>query len=305
MLKRTITGILMAGILFLVVWLTGYSHFVFDGVVLVIGVIATYEMYTAVNGKTKKLVNSEQETGSINSKNETAIYNISIVSLIVAIITIYPLVYFFKYMGLFYCFAISTIVAFIIFIFDSNKTFVDFAVNCFVIIYPLILLGIIFILNINYGMIPVLLAVGISTVSDAMAYFIGSIFGKRKIFPKISPKKTYAGFFGGILGGAIGGIIVYLIFELANFPTFTIFKFKELFNENIALTIIIYVIIGAVMAVFSEIGDLAASRVKRQVGIKDYGKLLGSHGGIMDRIDSILFSVFAMGIIMEIIKLCA
>ena len=62
--------------------------------------------------------------------------------------------------------------------------------------------------------------------------------------------------------------------------------------------------IGAIMAVFSEIGDLAASRIKRQIGIKDYGKILGSHGGIMDRIDSILFSVAAMGIIMEIIAAC-
>ena len=154
-------------------------------------------------------------------------------------------------------------------------------------------------------MIPVLLAVGISTVSDAMAYFIGSAIGKRKIFPKISPKKTYAGFFGGIFGGALGGIIVYLIFELGKFPTYTVFTFTGLFNGNIALTIITYAVVGMIMAVLSEIGDLAASRVKREVGIKDYGKLLGSHGGIMDRIDSVLFSVFMMGIIMEIIKLCA
>ena len=194
--------------------------------------------------------------------------------------------------------------AFVIFIFDEKKTFTDFAVNVFTILYPVTLLAIVFIMNKNYGMIPVLLAVGISTVSDAAAYFIGSALGKKKIFPKISPKKTYAGCIGGVLGGALGGIVVYLIFELAKFPTYVIFTFTDLLNGVQWAVILLYAFIGAIMAVFSEIGDLAASRIKRQIGIKDYGKILGSHGGIMDRIDSILFSVAAMGIIMEIIAAC-
>ena len=300
MIKRTVTGIIMAGFLFLIVFLTGYSHFIFDGLVLLVGIIATYEIYAAVTGKPLKASSGD----NVNAENKKT-YNISIVSLIVALVIVYPMCYFFEYLGLFYSFGIAMMVAFIIFIFDSNKSFNDFAVNCFAIIYPIILLAIIFIMNKKYGMIPVLLAFVISTVSDAMAYFIGSAIGKRKIFPKISPKKTYAGFFGGIFGGGLGGIIVYLIFELGKFPTYTVFTFMGLFNGNIALTIITYAVVGMIMAVLSEIGDLAASRVKREVGIKDYGKLLGSHGGIMDRIDSVLFSVFMMGIIMEIIKLCA
>ena len=152
-------------------------------------------------------------------------------------------------------------------------------------------------------MIPVLLAIGISTISDAMAYFVGATLGKKKIFPKISPKKTYAGCIGGVIGGAIGGVIVYLIFELGKMPTHILFTFSWLLNNNTALTIVLYAVVGLIMAVFSEIGDLAASRVKRNVGIKDYGKILGSHGGILDRIDSVLFSIFAMGLIMEIINI--
>lgn len=293
MIKRTVTGIIMAGVLFLVVYLTSFSHFVFDGLVLVVGAIATYEIYSALK-KSTVTVDEGEKRG----------YNVSLVSLVVCVAGVYPMCYFFGYMGLFFTFVIAVLCAFVIFIFDQNKKINDFAVNCLALFYPMTLLGIVFVMNNQYGMIPVLLGVGISTVSDAMAYFVGSALGKRKIFPKISPKKTYAGFFGGILGGAIGGIIVYLIFELGGFPTYILFTITGLFNGTKWLAILLYAIIGGVLAVFSEIGDLAASRIKRQLGIKDYGKILGSHGGIMDRIDSILFSVAAMGIIMEIISLC-
>lgn len=293
MIKRTVTGIIMAGILLLIVYLTSFSHFIFDGLVLIICAIASYEIYTALKNSCV-IVDEGEKRG----------YNVSFISIIVSIAGVYPLCFFFGYMGLFFDLVLSILCAFIIFIFDQNKKINDFAINCFAIFYPTTLLGIVFIMNIHYGMIPVLLAIGISTVSDAMAYFIGSAFGKRKIFPKISPKKTYAGFFGGIIGGAIGGIIVYLLFELASYPTHIIFTFTEMFKGTKWLAILLYIVVGAVMAVFSEIGDLAASRIKRQLGIKDYGKILGSHGGIMDRIDSILFSIAAMGIIMEIINLC-
>lgn len=292
MLKRIITGVIMAGVLFLVIYLTSFSHLVFDGVVLVVGAIASYEIYKAVKSA---------DTGTEGKKG----YNVSLISIIVMVVISYPLCYFFEYLGLFFACIISILVAFIIFIFDEKKTFNDFSVNCFTLIYPMALLSIVFIMNIKYGMIPVLLAIGISTVSDATAYFVGASLGKKKIFPKISPKKTYAGCIGGVIGGLIGGIIVYLIFELASYPTNIKFTFTELFNGNKVITIVLYAIIGMIMAVFSEIGDLAASRIKRQVGLKDYGKLLGSHGGVMDRIDSILFSIAIMGIIMEIISLCS
>ena len=302
MIKRTVTGIVMAGVLFLILWLTSFSHFVFDGFVFLVGVVASYEIYTAVTGKTlfKKKMSEEQPIET--PEQETKRYNISVVSVGLAVVATYPLCYFFGYLGLFFSFIIAFIVAFIIFIFDEKKTFNDFCVNVFAIVYPSVLLGIVYILNLQYGMIPVMLALGISMVSDTAAYFIGASLGKKKIFPKISPKKTYAGCIGGVLGGALGGIIVYLLFELAGFPTYIKFTFTGLFDGKKWLAILLYAIVGAIMAVFSEIGDLAASRVKRQMGIKDYGKILGSHGGIMDRIDSILFSVAGMAIIMEIIR---
>lgn len=295
MLKRIITGILIAGVLFLILWIAGlnqdgYTLFVFEAFILALGAIGSYEIYGAV------------KKADVTVKEGRQGYRISAISLIVMVVISFPLCYFLKYTGLLLALLISFVTAFILFIFDQEKTFNDFAVNVFALIYPMGIIGLIFVMGREFGLIPVVLAMGISMMSDTMALFVGKAFGKKKIFPTISPKKTYAGCIGGLIGGAIGGVIVYLIFELGNFPTYIRFRFDAIFS--VPVTIIIYAAIGLVLAFFSEIGDLAASRVKRSVGIKDYGKILGSHGGILDRIDSILFTTVCMAIIMVIINLC-
>ena len=288
MLKRTITGIIMAGFLFLILWLNGFSHFIFDGVVMVVAGIASWEMYRAL---------------SHTAEEEKKSFNVALPAVIVAWLLSYPFAFFFGYMGLFFDLVIASVVAIVIFIFKQSLRVEDCFATVFCILYPIGLISVLYVLDIKYGMIPVVLAIAIGTISDLFAYFIGALFGKRKIFPKISPKKTYAGCIAGLIGGAIGGIVVYLIFELGRFPTNTKFTFQGLLYGSVGATIGVYAAIGFVIAFFSEIGDLAASRIKREVGIKDYGKLLGSHGGILDRIDSILFTSVCMAIIMEIVSL--
>ena len=286
MLKRTIAGVLMGGLLFLFLWLTSFSHFIFDALIMIVGGIGAWEMCGALsNGEGDKK------------------YNVCLPVVTFSWIISYPLCFYFGYSGLLCTFIASLILGFIIFIFTSKMSINDFFATIFVVIYPITLLSILFILNKTYGMIPVILAIAIGTISDLFAYFIGALFGKKKIFPKISPKKTYAGCIAGLFGGAVGGIIVYLIFELAEFPTHVIFTFSDLLNGSTGLTILVYACVGFAIAFFSEIGDLAASRIKREVGIKDYGKILGSHGGILDRIDSILFTTVCIAVIMGVISL--
>lgn len=119
-------------------------------------------------------------------------------------------------------------------------------------------------------------------LSDTVAYFIGSAFGKTKLCPKISPKKTVAGSVGGIVGGAIGAAVSYLVvFIYANYVQADMTRFS--------LPLILAA--GAILAAAGQIGDLAASFIKRSLNIKDFGKLLPGHGGILDRFDSILFCV--------------
>lgn len=110
---------------------------------------------------------------------------------------------------------------------------------------------------------------------DTCAYVVGKLIGKKKIFPVLSPKKSLEGCIGGVLGAALLGFL-YGKFLVSLFPTTA-----DTFAWQAAL-------ICAVGAVMSMVGDLAASAIKRNKGIKDYGKLIPGHGGIMDRFDSVI-----------------
>ena len=108
--------------------------------------------------------------------------------------------------------------------------------------------------------------------SDTCAYCVGKLMGKHKMPSKLSPNKTIEGCAGGVLGAALIGFI----FAVACFP-----------DRNVWWQL---PVIGAASSVISQIGDLAASAIKRNHGIKDYGKLIPGHGGILDRFDSIIFT---------------
>ena len=111
--------------------------------------------------------------------------------------------------------------------------------------------------------------------SDTGAYFIGVFFGKHKMCPNISPKKSWEGFVGGIITAVLGMIIYCLIMGI-----------YLGYRVNYVLAIL-YGLAGSVASVF---GDLMMSAIKRQTGIKDYGKLIPGHGGILDRFDSVLIT---------------
>ena len=113
-----------------------------------------------------------------------------------------------------------------------------------------------------------------SSISDACAYFVGVTLGKHKLAPKLSPKKSIEGSIGGIVGAALVGAVYGLI----------------LAKNGIAddKVIWIFTLIGGFGSIIGQIGDLAASAIKRDADIKDYSKLIPGHGGIMDRMDSIL-----------------
>ena len=112
--------------------------------------------------------------------------------------------------------------------------------------------------------------------SDTCAYAVGRLFGKHKLAPNLSPKKSIEGSVGGIVGSALIGVIFGLI--MSNFTGK---------SENL---IIIFAVIGGLGSVISQIGDLAASGIKRNYDIKDYGHLIPGHGGILDRYDSIIIT---------------
>ena len=119
---------------------------------------------------------------------------------------------------------------------------------------------------------------------DTCAYFAGRAFGKHKLCPKVSPKKTVEGAVGGVLGTMLFGVIITVAYSVIADRT-------EAFTQsNIGVSMyLIIALLGVVAAVLGIYGDLFASVVKRQCGIKDYGTIFPGHGGILDRFDSVMF----------------
>lgn len=120
------------------------------------------------------------------------------------------------------------------------------------------------------------LAISCAWMTDMFAYFVGSKFGKHKMAPKISPKKS--------IEGAIGGIILTLAFNLLTLYVFSNFIFKTFLMSYWML-----VPISIALSIVGMLGDLSASVIKRNYDVKDFGSIMKGHGGIMDRFDSCIF----------------
>ena len=132
----------------------------------------------------------------------------------------------------------------------------------------------------------ILIAVMISVVTDAFAFFAGKVLGRNKIFPIISPNKTLEGTIGGIISSVvINPLMITLIFQ-NSLKTF----------DAIMLTLMIF--ICAVAAVF---GDLLISSIKRQANLKDTGSLIPGHGGLLDRIDSHILCIPVFFVLYEVL----
>jgi len=105
--------------------------------------------------------------------------------------------------------------------------------------------------------------------NDTFAYLIGKNFGKRKLFEKISPKKTIEGFVGGMVFGTISALIIAY--------------------TTSSLSIFNWMVLSIIISIFGTIGDLVASKFKREANIKDSSNLIPGHGGFLDRLDSLIF----------------
>jgi phosphatidate cytidylyltransferase len=123
------------------------------------------------------------------------------------------------------------------------------------------------------------LVFAISVIGDTMAYFVGTRVGGRKLCPAVSPNKTVSGAIGGLIGSVAGALAVGGI--AAIWPPL---------DGTLPPTFVQYLLIGFVGGIAAQVGDLFASLIKRHCGIKDYGNLFPGHGGMLDRMDSILFT---------------
>ena len=143
------------------------------------------------------------------------------------------------------------------------------------LVVPLLLSALVRISNWQNSTLVMFIPFIMAFFSDTGAYFIGVFFGKHKMCPNISPKKTWEGFAGGVLIAVLGMVVYCLVVE-------NVLGFRANY--------VLAVLYGLVGSVGSVLGDLMMSVIKRQTGIKDYGKLIPGHGGILDRFDSVLIT---------------
>lgn len=190
----------------------------------------------------------------------------------------FPFVYhFFGLLALIVFYIASVMATMVHSLFSKTHATADVFPSLALYVYPLMLLMCMLLTYFSFsraiGLTAACMAFGAPECCDAFAYFGGSLFGKHKLCPRISPNKTTEGSIAALLGGAVFGLLIYGLqpFWSGSFPLWSL------------------LLLGLCCGVFSQFGDLFASTLKRWAEIKDFSSVFPGHGGIMDRIDSILF----------------
>ncbi len=270
MLKRAVTAIILVGYAFAMLYLGTAVHYGFlDALIMSFAFVGTYEMYHTFR------------------KSE---YKNSWGAPLLLCVAIYPLWYFLGYKGILIALSLSICLALAVFTFKAEMELKDLLATIFSLIYPMALVSLAFALSREFpcgGTFAISFAIFLPVFSDTFAYLVGSTLGKRKLCPSISPKKTVAGAVGGLLGSVLCAVTFFLLFDLyAVIPVGYVS-----FSDSVAVRAVVFVVLGIVGGVLAEIGDLAASRIKRTMNIKDFGNIFPGHGGVLDRIDSIMFTL--------------
>lgn len=183
------------------------------------------------------------------------------------------------------------VMAFIIFLFISPMVFINnnekYNLNdALFLIGSVLFIGLSFnliIITRNYDITYVIYLLLITTITDTFALFTGSLIGKHKLCPKISPKKTIEGLVGGVIMGTFVATVFY----------------NTLISSTVPLVTVI--MLTFVLCLVGQLGDLVFSSIKRYYGVKDFSNLIPGHGGILDRFDSLIFVVLAFTILIEIL----
>lgn len=195
---------------------------------------------------------------------------------------------FIKFIVVFSSFIILLLV-FLVF-FHSNINIIDCITTLFGFFYVTFLLSFIILVRRQlYGEFFVWLIFISGWGCDTFAYFAGHIFGRHKLIPNLSPKKTVEGAIGGVLGSTLLAILYCNLFA----------GYFDIHYLNLTM---LCATICSTCSVFAQLGDLSASAIKRYVNLKDYGNILPGHGGFLDRFDSILFTAPVVYIFLYFIR---
>ena len=218
-------------------------------------------------------------------------YEAFVLPLVVFAVAVYPLFYFFRATGILFAAMLAVLTALATILFNrTSRTLNDLLFTVLILFYPMILCTSFFVINhSSAGLLGIFFVLFVTLLSDAFALFAGMLFGKKKLMEDVSPKKTVAGAVGAYVGGLVGATAVLLLFDVFGvFKNFGNVGIIRLFEEYY-VSIPVYFALAILCTTAAIIGDLAASLLKRKTCVKDFGKIFPGHGGVMDRLDSLLF----------------
>lgn len=289
MLKRSITGAVIVVLTVGFFFLREIDYRFFNIMFLAMSAFGTFEMLRA---------NGQRITKSAK-----------ITTFVFALLTV-PLTTFFGYYGLLGVTGGYAVVMLSLLVFDYDNVTVEnlgSAMLCYV--YPNMLICAMVLMNAlgmdflapfgtkdsaKYAFSALLISFSVCPATDVFAYLVGCTLKGPKACPKISPKKTISGYIGGLVGGIAISVCLYFILGATDaLPVITGFP-----------TIAVFIITGVVASAFTELGDLIESVIKRKNEIKDMGTLFPGHGGMMDRIDGLIFASVIVFVVFRIIVSC-
>lgn len=247
MLKRIVSSIVLLPVLLAVIYFRGN---VLDFSVMTLTCIALFELFRAFESK--------------GIKPMLKLSIATVLALYLGLFLQWPSVYFLFIVSMF------TLSLMLLNLFGNAKQIQDIAFTALGFIYVVIPFIHISMINQLDSLFLLIYVFILAWVSDTCAYFFGIAFGKKKLLPSVSPKKTIVGFVAGI----IGTTLVSAVYAYFVNPSFLIYA----------------VVLGLFGSVAGTVGDLIASKIKREMDVKDYGRLIPGHGGVLDRFDSIMLT---------------
>lgn len=266
-MKRFLTGSLLILITVAGFFLREVDYRIFDIIVLTVAILCSVEFNLSLGERTNKVQK-----------------RVSVAFTVIAFVT----AVFFKSS----LFTVVTVYLFCAVIYasftESTKSIEKLSYFLLSLVYPTIPLLFISLINQMgaFSLFALVFLLATASITDTFAYLVGSRFKGRKLCEKISPNKTVSGAIGGLFGGVFSGVIVYLVFSAFNVSPFT---------GASELSAILFIIISSVLSsVVTQVGDLFESSLKRSLGVKDMGNLLPGHGGMLDRVDGLMFNAIAV-----------
>jgi phosphatidate cytidylyltransferase len=292
MKKRAISSIFIMLAIILAVASKFLVTEIFDIFIGVVGIVGALEMCNMLSKREMKV------SRFLSSMFIIVLYMVVIVSINVSAeiwqTLIYMVIAFVLYSGIIFAYE-----------FIQNKedgigSALDTTFNSIkVMLYPSVLLSVFFIINHievfssvatktpYLSFILIVFIWGIALLSDTFAYIVGSTLRGPKLCPKISPNKSWSGAIGGVLGGVLMGIITYVIIK----NTSSMSAILTGTNLNAAW----FIVLGGLGSAISQVGDIFESLLKRKAGVKDSGNFMPGHGGMLDRVDALMFCLVFVG----------